>query len=94
MPTSPKGTVHAEHVWKRFRADRSLPLFQEQIKVLGKWLKGHRRDFRWVLRDVNMHVEPGKTYGFWLNSERFTNFRDRQGRSAVPYLFVFKTKDQ
>jgi ABC-2 type transport system ATP-binding protein len=50
-------------VWKRFRADRSLPLFQEQIKVLGKWLKGQRRDFRWVLRDVNMHVEPGKTYG-------------------------------
>ena len=63
MPTSPKGTVLAEHVWKRFRADRSLPLFQEQIKVLGKWMKGERRDFRWVLREVNMHVEPGKTYG-------------------------------
>ena len=63
MPTSPRGTVHAEHVWKRYRADRSLPLFQEQIKVFGKWLKGQRRDFRWVLRDVNMHVEPGKTHG-------------------------------
>ena len=63
MPTSPRGTVLAEHVWKRFRADRSLPLFQEQIKVLGKWMKGERRDFRWVLREVNMHVEPGKTYG-------------------------------
>jgi ABC-type polysaccharide/polyol phosphate transport system ATPase subunit len=50
-------------VWKRYRADRSLPLFQEQIKVLGKWLKGQRRDFRWVLRDVNLHVEPGKTHG-------------------------------
>ncbi len=40
MPTSPRGTVHAEHVWKRFRADRTLPLFQEQVKLVGKWLKG------------------------------------------------------
>ncbi len=63
MPTLPKGTVVADHVWKRYRADRSLPLFQEQIKLFGKWLKGQRRDFRWVLRDVNLHVEPGKTYG-------------------------------
>jgi ABC-type polysaccharide/polyol phosphate transport system ATPase subunit len=63
LPTSPKGTVHAEQVWKRFRADRTLPLFQEQVKLIGKWLKGQRRDFRWVLRDINLHVEPGKTYG-------------------------------
>ena len=63
MPTLPKGTVHADQVWKRYRADRTLPLFQEQIKVFGKWLRGERRDFRWVLRDVNLHVEPGKTYG-------------------------------
>jgi len=55
--------VLSEHVWKRFRVDRPLPLFQEQIKLLGRWLQGQRRDFRWVLRDVNLHVEPGKTYG-------------------------------
>jgi len=63
LPTFPKGTVHAEQVWKRFRADRTLPLFQEQIKLFGRWLKGERRDFRWVLRDINLHVEPGKTHG-------------------------------
>ncbi len=63
MPTLPRGTVLSEHVWKRFRVDRPLPLFQEQIKLLGRWLQGQRRDFRWVLRDVNLHVEPGKTYG-------------------------------
>lgn len=63
MPTLPKGTVHAEHVWKRFRADRTLPLFQDQIKLFGRWLKGHHRDYRWVLRDVNLHVEPGKSHG-------------------------------
>jgi RNA polymerase sigma-70 factor (ECF subfamily) len=38
-------------------------------------------------------LEPGRTYGFWLNSEKFHNFKDKQGRAAVPYLLVFKVKD-
>ncbi len=37
-------------------------------------------------------LEAGKTYGFWLNSQRFQNFQDKQGRPAVPYLLVFQTK--
>jgi hypothetical protein len=37
-------------------------------------------------------LEPGKTYAIWLNSEKLGNFKDRDGRSAVPYLLVFKTK--
>ena len=63
MPTSPNGTVLVEHAWKRFRADRTLPMFQDQIVLLGRWMKGYRRPFRWVLRDVNLHSEPGSTYG-------------------------------
>lgn len=65
MPTSPKGTVAVEHVWKRFRADRSIPLFQEHIARLGRRMmgRGGSRGYRWVLREVNVHVEPGKTYG-------------------------------
>ncbi len=64
MPTLPKGTVHVEHVWKRFRADRTLPMFQDQIKFFGRWLQAAiAAHYRWVLRDVNLHVEPGKTYG-------------------------------
>jgi RNA polymerase sigma-70 factor (ECF subfamily) len=39
-------------------------------------------------------LEPGKTYAVWLNSERFHNFKDAQGRAAVPYLLVFATKKQ
>jgi RNA polymerase sigma factor (sigma-70 family) len=39
-------------------------------------------------------LEPGKTYAVWLNSEKFQNFKDAQGRSAVPYLLVFGTKKQ
>jgi Bacterial Ig-like domain len=37
-------------------------------------------------------LEPGKTYAIWVNSEKFGNFKDVDGHSAVPYLFVFKTK--
>lgn len=36
-------------------------------------------------------LEPGQTYGYWLNSEKFRNFKDRQGHPAVPYLLVFHT---
>jgi ABC-2 type transport system ATP-binding protein len=62
LPTSPDGTIAVDHVWKRFRADRSLPEFREHLKHLGRRLKGQPRgDWRWVLRDVNLHVEPGRT---------------------------------
>ncbi len=35
---------------------------------------------------------PGKTYATWLNSEKFGNFKDAQGSSAVPYLLIFETR--
>jgi RNA polymerase sigma-70 factor (ECF subfamily) len=37
-------------------------------------------------------LEPGKTYVSWLNSEKFGNFKGKDGQSAVPYLLVFETK--
>jgi Bacterial Ig-like domain len=37
-------------------------------------------------------LESGKVYGFWLNSQKFHNFKDAEGRPAVPYLLMFKTK--
>jgi len=37
-------------------------------------------------------LEPGKTYGIWLNSTIFRNFKDNEKRPAVPYLLVFRTK--
>lgn len=40
---------------------------------------------------LKVKLEPGKTYGYWLNSGRFTNFKDTEGRAAVPYLLVFST---
>ena len=37
-------------------------------------------------------LEPGKTYAIFLNSTKFINFRDTEGRPAVPHLLVFKTR--
>ena len=48
------------------------------------------RDKRTCVLPVKL--EPGKTYAVWVNSEKFDNFKDAGGRSAVPYLLVFKTK--
>jgi RNA polymerase sigma-70 factor (ECF subfamily) len=35
--------------------------------------------------------QPGRFYATWLNSQRFGNFKDAGGRSAVPYLLTFVT---
>ena len=43
---------------------------------------------------LKVKLEPNKTYGYWINNEKFHGFKDQQGHSAVPYLLVFRTKDQ
>ena len=43
---------------------------------------------------VKVKLEPGRTYAFWLNSEKFQNFTDQAGHPAVPYLLIFQTKQQ
>ena len=37
-------------------------------------------------------LEPNKEYIIWLNSEKFKNFKDKNGNSLVPFKFTFKTK--
>ena len=41
---------------------------------------------------AKVKLEPGRSYAFWLNSDNFHNFRDKDGQSAVPYLLTFQTK--
>ena len=38
-------------------------------------------------------LEPGKTYGIWINSQEHTSFRDTYQNPAIPYLLTFKTRD-
>jgi RNA polymerase sigma-70 factor (ECF subfamily) len=41
---------------------------------------------------IPVALEPGKTYAWGVNSERFRNFKDTDGRPASPYLIVFRTR--
>ena len=43
---------------------------------------------------LKVRLEAGKTYGWWLNSEKFHGFKDGQGHAAVPYLLTFKTREK
>jgi hypothetical protein len=40
---------------------------------------------------LQVRLEPDRTYGYWLNSEKHGNFKDSTGKPAVPYLLVFQT---
>lgn len=60
----PEGTISAQHIWKRFRADRSQQLLRARIKQLGKQaFARQKRGWRWVLRDVNVTAAPGESLG-------------------------------
>ena len=67
MPTSlesarPNGTIVAEHVWKRFRADRvRRRRLHDHLARLGRQLRARNRGWRWVLKDVNLEISPGET---------------------------------
>ena len=39
-----------------------------------------------------VRLKPGKLYAIWLNSDKFHNFKDTDGQSAVPYLLIFETR--
>jgi len=59
LPTLPNGSIQVEQVWKRFRADLTAPLFYDQLKRLRHSIGPGRRNYRWVLKDINLEVEPG-----------------------------------
>jgi len=39
-----------------------------------------------------VELEPGRVYAVLINSEKYGNFKDTQGKSAMPYLLVFETE--
>jgi hypothetical protein len=57
-------------------------------KIRGK--PRYAKDKRTLILPVEL--EPGKDYALWLNSPRYRNCKDADGRPAVPYLLGFQTK--
>jgi RNA polymerase sigma-70 factor (ECF subfamily) len=63
-------------------SDESFP------KTTGK--PKYDKDKRTCILPVEL--KPGTSYAVWINTEKFENFKDTDGRTAVPYLLVFETK--
>jgi ABC-type polysaccharide/polyol phosphate transport system ATPase subunit len=62
LPTLPSGSIQVDQVWKKFRADKTVPKFYDQMTRFRKSIgTGARHDFRWVLKDINLEVPPGGT---------------------------------
>lgn len=40
---------------------------------------------------LDVELQPNHTYAVWINSEKYRNFKDKDGRSAPPYYLVFRT---
>jgi ABC-type polysaccharide/polyol phosphate transport system ATPase subunit len=57
---SPEGSVHVNHVWKRFRADRGRKLGRDYVARVTRRATG-KDPWRWVLRDIDFDVEPGES---------------------------------
>jgi hypothetical protein len=88
------GTVEIRVTFSKPMADQSWSwssAWKDSVpEVVGK--PRYEADQKTCLLKVKL--EPNKTYGYWLNSEKFRGFKDQQGHPAVPYLLVFKTRDK
>lgn len=63
-PALPEGTISAQHIWKRFRADPTPQLLRARLGQLPKLLRGGAsRGWRWALSDVNVEAGPGEAVG-------------------------------
>jgi ABC-type polysaccharide/polyol phosphate transport system ATPase subunit len=67
LPTSPerstpKGGIVAEHIWKRFRADRvKRRRLHDHLARMGRQMMGRGRGWHWALKDVSFEVSPGES---------------------------------
>lgn len=60
-PALPRGAMRADHIWKKFRSDSGRPLIRDHVERLLSRRKNQLDDWTWVLRDVNLRVEPGES---------------------------------
>ena len=60
MPSS--GAIRAAHLWKRFRSDRGRNMLADSMERARRRMRGGSEgDWRWVLLDVDVAVEPGES---------------------------------
>lgn len=57
--SGPIGSVTAEHIWKRFREDEGPA--ESPLKIRLPFRRRHERGWRYALRDISFHLEPGES---------------------------------
>jgi ABC-type polysaccharide/polyol phosphate transport system ATPase subunit len=84
---SRRGTIVAERVWKRFRADRQRMLLRDQVDRAWSKLRGNGdRGWRWALRDVTLRAEPGESIGLvGVNGSGKSTLLKTLARVMYPY---------
>jgi ABC-type polysaccharide/polyol phosphate transport system ATPase subunit len=61
---SPRGTIEAQSLWKRFRTDRRRMLLRDEFERVWGRIRGNGDyGWRWALRDVNFSAAPGDSLG-------------------------------
>lgn len=61
------GRIEVDRLWKRFRSDRTRPVFRDEVGRILDRLKGTSdpQRWRWALKDLNIIVEPGEAVGLF-----------------------------
>ena len=61
------GVIEIDHLWKRFRADRSRPVLRDELERFANLLKRREdpRRWRWALRDLDIQVGQGEAIGLF-----------------------------
>jgi len=59
------GSIDVEHLWKRFHSDKAARALRDRLSTFGRAARRSRspEKYRWVLRDVNLHLDPGDAVG-------------------------------
>jgi len=95
----PAGAIDVDPALTELRVTFSKPMMDRS----WSWSTWGEENFPEVAGDIRyeadqrtcvlpVKLEPGKFYATWLNSDKFGNFKDRNGRPAVPYLLTFTTR--
>lgn len=59
----PDGTIAVSRLWKRFHADRAQRAFRDRMANISFRKRADVDRWRWVLRDIDLHLEPGASVG-------------------------------
>lgn len=86
------GLGHIEVTFSKKMKDQNWSWVQWDAKTFPQILGSARYSEDYRTCSLPVKLEPGKPYVIWINTEKFSNFKDTDGNSAVPYLLTFKTR--